>query len=237
MEQMGTAVQEVARHAGEAAAATAEADRQCGEVRQAVAKMQDSIGELSRRMEGAAEVVNQVETDSHSIGTILDVIGNISEQTNLLALNAAIEAARAGDHGRGFSVVADEVRTLAARAQDSTEEIRQMIEGLRGGTRSAVEAMSASTELARASVNDAEHAGTSLGAITEAVGTINDLNARIAGATEQQSQVAAEMARNLSSIRGIAAEQVQAAEETEQAGNELAGLADDLDRQVQRFRI
>lgn len=237
MEQMGSAVQEVARHAGEAAAATAEADRQCSEVRQAVVKMQGSIGELSHRMEGAAEVVNRVESDSHNIGSILDVIGNISEQTNLLALNAAIEAARAGDHGRGFSVVADEVRTLAARAQQSTEEIRQMIEGLRGGTRSAVEAMSASTDLARASVADAEHAGTALAAITGAVGTIHDLNTRIAGATEEQSQVAVEMSRNLSSIRDIAADQVGAADETEQAGTELARLAEDLDQRVQHFRL
>ncbi len=237
MEQMSATVQDVARHAVHAAEAAGEADSQGKQGHAVVEQVMSSIADLARRIDEAAEVVNRVEAGSHSIGGILDVIGAISAQTNLLALNAAIEAARAGEHGRGFSVVADEVRTLAARTHESTEEIRRMIDELRGGTRDAVEVMSSSTDLARGAGGDAERAGAALAAINSAVGTINEMNTQIASAAEEQSQVANDMGRNLNSIHEVAGQQVESAERTEAAGRQLATLAEALGQRVQSFRI
>lgn len=237
MNEMSATVQEVARAAAEAAQAAEQADSEALGGQKVVAAAVEGIGELANEVERAAEVMQRLEQDSGEIGKVLDVIRGIAEQTNLLALNAAIEAARAGEQGRGFAVVADEVRSLAMRTQQSTQEINAMIERLQLGTRETVQVMDAGRSRAREVVDEAKHAGDALTAITRAVSAIKDMNARIASASEEQSSVAAEMNRNIATISQVAEQTAEGAEQTTRASGELARLAEQLKDMVGHFRV
>jgi methyl-accepting chemotaxis protein len=235
--EMTTTTQEVARNAADAASAASEADEETRTGQRVVTHTIEAIETLLGEVENATSVIHALESDSDAIGKVLEVIRGIAEQTNLLALNAAIEAARAGEQGRGFAVVADEVRTLAQRTQESTQEIQQMIERLQGGARNAVSVMSEGRKRARDTADQAARAGTSLKAITEAVGRINDMNAQIASAAEEQTAVAEEINRNIVNITQAVGDSSQGTQQTAAASEELARLSADLQRRVGRFRI
>ena len=237
MNEMTATVQEVAHSAASAAEAAHKADDEARTGKQVVTRTIDVIDTLASEVEKAAGVIHQLEQDSEQIGTVLDVIRGIAEQTNLLALNAAIEAARAGEQGRGFAVVADEVRTLASRTQQSTAEIQGMIEKLQSGAANAVKVMETSRTQAQAGVEQVAQAGASLDSITRAVGTINDLNAQIASAAEEQSSVAEEINRNIVNISQVADQTNQGAQQTAAASEELARLAEQLQGLVGQFRV
>ena len=235
--EMAATVQEVAQSASSAAdeARQADADARTGSER--VNSSLISIRDLAQDVGRAAEVIHKLETEAEGVGSVLDVIRGIAEQTNLLALNAAIEAARAGEQGRGFAVVADEVRTLASRTQQSTTEIQGMIEKLQCGARNAVSVMDAGREKAQASVERAESAGSSLIEITKAVASISSMNTQIASAAEEQSVVTAEINRNITEISVISDRNSQVSSEAAQASTVLSEYAGELDRIVQNFKI
>jgi len=237
MNEMAATVQEVARNASEAAGAASHADNEAGAGRAVVRETTASIENLAHEVESAAQVVQQLANDSESIGAVLDVIKGIAEQTNLLALNAAIEAARAGEQGRGFAVVADEVRTLASRTQDSTKEIEGMIEQLQNGARNAVEVMENGREKARTGVDQTKQAVQALDAITKAVATINQMNTQIASAAEQQRATTEEMNRNIININQIAEQTATSAIQTTTASDELARLSAQLQSLVNQFKL
>ncbi len=236
MHEMTATVQEVAHNANSAAGAAHKADEEADTGKRVVAQTIEAIDVLATEVERAAQVIQKLEQDSEEIGTVLDVIRGIAEQTNLLALNAAIEAARAGEQGRGFAVVADEVRTLASRTQQSTQEIQGMIERLQNGARDAVKAMETSRSRAQVGVEQAAQAGTSLDSITRSVTTINDMNAQIASAAEEQSAVAEEINRKISTISDVAQSTAQGAQQTATASEQLAQLAEQLQSLMGRFR-
>ena len=237
MHQMAATVQEVSRNATDAAEAAGNADAAATEGRQVVISTMKSIEELSSEINSAGGVISQLEQDSENIGTVLDVIKSIAEQTNLLALNAAIEAARAGEQGRGFAVVADEVRTLASRTQKSTQEIQTMIEKLQEGAHSAVNVMSNSRTHADTSVSQAAQAGSSLESITGAVEKIRDMNTQIATAAEQQSSVAEEINKNIINISTIVDKTAEGASQTSTASEELSRLSNKLQLLVGEFKV
>jgi methyl-accepting chemotaxis protein len=237
MEEMATTVQEVSRHAAEAAAAAHEADRESDSgsrvVQESIKRIDDFAGEVHE----AAAVIRQLETHSGSIGKVLDVIRGIAQQTNLLALNAAIEAARAGEQGRGFAVVADEVRTLASRTEVSTAEIQTMIERLQHGAEQAVQAMQHSESRSADTVTQAGRAGQSLGSIAAAIVRISDMNAQIASASEEQSAVAEEISRNLANITASVDDTSQGSRQIAAASQQLARLAAELQHRLGQFKI
>lgn len=237
MHEMSTTVQEVACNASDAAQAAQHADGEARQGRQVVGEAVKAIDTLASEVERVAQAIHKLEGDSAQIGRVLEVISGISEQTNLLALNAAIEAARAGEQGRGFAVVADEVRTLAKRTQDSTEEIRGMIEQLQNGAKAAVSAMDTGRERASKSVEKAREADGSLRTITEAVTRINDMNALIASAAEEQSSVAEEINRNISNISQVTEQTLTGSQQTASASEELARLSAGLQALVSQFKI
>lgn len=236
MNEMAATVQEVARHAMEAAGAASTANAESATGRQVVNNAVNTIDSLSEAIARAADAIQRVEADSDRIGTVLDVIRGIAEQTNLLALNAAIEAARAGEQGRGFAVVADEVRTLAGRTQASTQEIQKMIESLQAGSKEAVHLMGQSREQAQSGVEQTAKAGDALSSIADEVSRINDMNTQIASAAEEQSAVAEEINLNVVTINQVADESAQGAEQTARASEELAKLAADLQQMVAQFK-
>ncbi|MCK4707639.1 MAG: methyl-accepting chemotaxis protein, partial [Gammaproteobacteria bacterium] len=231
MNEMSATVQEVARSAGDASGAATNADNEAKAGNSIVQQASNSIDELAREVVNAASVIQQLASDSDTIGSVLDVIKGIAEQTNLLALNAAIEAARAGESGRGFAVVADEVRTLAQRSKESTEEIKNIIEKLQTGAQEAVKAMATGLEQAGQSVEQANQAGQSLDTITQSVSTISDMNIQIATASEEQAAVAEEINRNIINIVQITEETSAGAQSTADTTDELASIAMQLQNQ------
>jgi methyl-accepting chemotaxis protein len=237
MNEMTATVQEVARHAEQAAGAATEANNLTRSGQQVVSNTIDSINALAQEIDSAASVIQKVEADGVQIGTVLDVIRGIAEQTNLLALNAAIEAARAGEQGRGFAVVADEVRTLASRTQESTQEIQEMIESLQTGTQQAVTAMESSRSRAQSSVDEAGQAGESLSAIDGAVSVINDMNTQIASAATEQQAVAEEVNQNINEISRVADDSANGAKQIDAATADLAQLATELQTLVAQFKV
>ncbi|MDH5785427.1 MAG: methyl-accepting chemotaxis protein [Chromatiales bacterium] len=237
MNEMTATVQEVASSATTAAEAAHGADSDAQDGRRVVQETMDAIDKLAQDVENTAAIIRRLEGESENIGSVLDVIRGIAEQTNLLALNAAIEAARAGEQGRGFAVVADEVRSLASRTQSSTQEIQSMIEKLQTEARNAVVAMEQGQERAQEGVAKAAKAGESLQAITSAVGSINDMNAHIASAAEEQSAVADEINRNIVNISQVADQNTENAMQTSKASEELAHLATELQNLVAQFKV
>ncbi len=237
MNEMSATVQEVARYAAEAASASKSADDEADKSKQIVREAIDGIKKLAEQVAFGADSIRELQQESNNIGSVLTVIQNIAEQTNLLALNAAIEAARAGESGRGFAVVADEVRTLAQRSQESTEEIKQIIERLQKSADKSVEVMASGSEQAKISVQQAEVAGQSLQQITESVNAISDMNIHIASAAEEQTAVAEEINRNIASIATVAEENAQSTQLTSETSMKLARLADQLQTQLSRFKV
>jgi methyl-accepting chemotaxis protein len=234
--QMSVAVQEVARNAQSTASNAASANKEAHQGRELVQSNLHAIQGLSASVEKAGLVIDSLHSQSDEISKVLSVIQSIAEQTNLLALNAAIEAARAGEAGRGFAVVADEVRSLASNTQKATESIRGMIDALQGGARSAVSAMQLSREQAQSSVSHAREAGDVLNHIAHAVEGIADGNVQISAATEEQTAVANEISENISSLNDSIGEVVNGAQQSSIASRDLAQLATGLQVQIQRFR-
>ncbi len=235
--EMTTAVDEVARNAVATSEASRESDETAQHGRQQVIRTVESIGLLANDVTQTATEVERLAGQVQDISKVLDVIRSIAEQTNLLALNAAIEAARAGDAGRGFAVVADEVRALAHRTQQSTQEIEQMIGDVHQGTDKAVHAMQLSNERARTTLDLARAAGEALDGIASAISQISERNLVIASASEEQAQVAREVDRNLVNIRDLSLQSSAGANQTSAASQELARLAIDLNNLVARFQV
>jgi methyl-accepting chemotaxis protein len=235
--QMSAAVEEVARNAAAASSAAQASSKSAESGRERVGETVSVITELHEAVGVTATQIDGLAAQVQNISGVLDVIRGIADQTNLLALNAAIEAARAGEAGRGFAVVADEVRALAHRTQQSTAEIEKMIASIQGGASKAVDAMSHSSERARASLDVAEAAGKALAEITAAIVQINERNTTIASATEEQAQVAREVDRNLMSIRDLSLQTSAGANQTAAASGELSQLAVGLNQVVMRFKV
>jgi methyl-accepting chemotaxis protein len=237
MEEMTATVKEVARSASEAAESSRLADEESVRGRQLVGDTVAGIRKLAAQVVDISSEMDHLQTEAGNITTVLQVIGSIADQTNLLALNAAIEAARAGEQGRGFAVVADEVRTLASRTQASTQEISVIIERLQNRTRSAVTVMAKGREQAQNCVEQADVAGGALDKITVAVSSISEQNFQIASAAEEQNAVAAEIDRNIVNINDIAQESALATSQTLETSAALAELATELHHIVEQFKL
>lgn len=235
--EMTSAVEEVARNAVSTSEASRNATTSAGDGRDLVQETVSAIERMSGDVQATATLIGDLANESRDIGKVLDVIRGLADQTNLLALNAAIEAARAGEAGRGFAVVADEVRALAHRTQQSTSEIERMIGSIQAGTEHAVDSMRNSTERAESTLNIAKGAGMSLDTINTAIVEINERNLVIASAAEEQAQVAREVDRNLVNIRDLSVQSATGAGQTSAASSELSRLAVDLNGMVGRFRL
>ena len=237
VEEMVSSVKAVSNNANSASEAANEADKAAKDGRDIVTKTVASINGLADEVERAGEVIRKLEADTGNVGTILDVIKGIAEQTNLLALNAAIEAARAGEQGRGFAVVADEVRTLASRTQDSTQEIQKVIEELQTAARSAVDVMGQSKQRAQASVEHAAQTGESLAAITERVSAITEMNRQIASAAEEQERAAYSIKENVLGIKETSETAMQSIQKVEEASLSLVDISGNLQRVTGEFKV
>nr|WP_219096098.1 methyl-accepting chemotaxis protein [Pseudomonas sp. UMAB-40] len=235
--EMTTAVEEVARNAVSTSDATRQSSESAHVGQERVSETVTAISALASDVQITGGLVQSLANQSQDIGKVLDVIRAIAEQTNLLALNAAIEAARAGESGRGFAVVADEVRALAYRTQQSTQEIEQMVQGMRSGSTQALDSMQASSTRAASTLALAERAGEALQTITESVHQIHERNLVIASAAEEQAQVAREVDRNLVNIRDLSVRSAAGADQTNASSHELSQLANSLRTMVQRFQV
>jgi len=237
MNQMSATVQEVAQNAEQASLAATNADQQAQMGDQVVAEAIGRIEQLARQMDHCLAAMQHLAGESQRIGSILDVIKSVSEQTNLLALNAAIEAARAGEAGRGFAVVADEVRGLAQRTSTATEEIGQLIDSLHSGTDEVTRLLDNSKSLTEQSVELSRRAGHALGQITDTVSSIQGMNQQIATASEEQSVVAEQINRSVLNVRDVSDQTSAASEQTAASSGELEQLGQQLRGMVRRFSI
>ncbi|MBX9404881.1 methyl-accepting chemotaxis protein [Pseudomonas baetica] len=235
--EMTAAVEEVARNAVSTSEASNQSTHAAREGRDQVVKTVDAIQTMTHDVQNTAHMVEGLAAQGRDIGKVLDVIRAIAEQTNLLALNAAIEAARAGEAGRGFAVVADEVRALAHRTAQSTQEIEKMVAGIQNGTGEAVSSMQQSNQRTQTTLEMARAAGVALEQITQSIHQINERNLVIASASEEQAQVSREVDRNLVNIRDLATQSAAGANQTSAATHELSRLAADLNAMVARFVI
>ncbi len=235
MHEMSATAQNVAENAASAAQAADQADQTAREGEQVMQATIGGITQMGGEIDNTAGVINRLDEDSRRISTVLEVIRAIAEQTNLLALNAAIEAARAGEQGRGFAVVADEVRTLAKRTADSTAEINQIIDKVQRGTQDAVQAIHSSQRLSAQSVDQVTLAGSKLQSIAASISQIHNMNQQIATAAEEQTLVVEDIARNLVDIKSIAGENEQNAQRTQGASEQLHLTADDLNKAMQKL--
>ncbi|UVM53555.1 methyl-accepting chemotaxis protein [Pseudomonas sp. B21-012] len=244
MEQVATAinevtyaVQDVAKNAEQASSEMHDAQLRAEQGQHSIHGSLQRIDQLSTTIDEAVQVIRALAGQSTRIGSVLEVIRSIAEQTNLLALNAAIEAARAGEQGRGFAVVADEVRLLAQRTQQSTAEIQSMIEHLQGQSEAAVKAIDASSEASRQTVEQASEAGVSLDAISQALHNLTALNASIASATLQQAHVVEEINRNVTETADLSQQTALAAQHSSDSGKALARLSTQLEQLLRQFRV
>ena len=237
MQQMTATVREVASNASHAAGASGTADQETHSSKEVVKENMRSIGALADEVQNTSRTITELSEESENIGAVLNVIRDIADQTNLLALNAAIEAARAGEQGRGFAVVADEVRSLAQRSQQSTQEIQEIVERLQRRSAQAVAAMEQGTRKAQDSVTKAESVGGSLDTIAEAVSTINNMNMQIASAAEEQASVSEEVGRNVTNINQIANDSAENIRQISATSDALLGLAKQLQDSVAHFRL
>ena len=237
MHEMTATVQEVARNAEQASLAAADADGQARAGDKVVAEAIAQIERLAAEVARSTDAMTHLQQESNKIGSVMDVIKAVAEQTNLLALNAAIEAARAGEAGRGFAVVADEVRGLAQRTQKSTEEIEGLVAGLQNGTQQVATVMNNSRSLTDSSVELTRKAGVSLENITRTVSNIQSMNQQIAAAAEQQSAVAEEISRSIVNVRDVSEQTATASDETAKSSVELARLGSQLQQMVSHFRV
>lgn len=236
MQEMSASALQIARHAEESARITSDADEQSDEGKVVVVEAMGAVDTLANMVSKASTVINNLESESENIGSVLAVINGIAEQTNLLALNAAIEAARAGEHGRGFAVVADEVRTLATRTQQSTEEISNMIDNLQAGTREAVEVMERGREQATKGVDLTEKATEILAEISGSIRTLKDMSTQIAGASEEQSAVIEDVNKNILSINEVSDQASAGMKQVLSTSKEVASNAQKLHEMVADFK-
>ena len=235
--EMAATIHEVAQNAVQAANTTHKAYIQTNNGKSNINETTETIASLSTEIGCATDVIKQLDAQANTIASVLDVIGEIAEQTNLLALNAAIEAARAGEQGRGFAVVADEVRTLASRTQASTHEIESMIEALQAGAKQAVTVMETSVYNTQMTMEKADLTQTTLETIAQGMTQVNDMINQIASAAEQQSSVAEQISASVVSIVDLSSDSTQAAEQTSQASVELNNLAGELKHLIHRFKV
>ncbi|MHC6647956.1 HAMP domain-containing methyl-accepting chemotaxis protein [Alteromonas sp. HB246098] len=235
--EMHSTSQLVVQNAEDTLSQIRHADAEAENVRQISLENKNTIEILSRDVQEAADVINKLHQDSASIGGILDVIRGVADQTNLLALNAAIEAARAGEQGRGFAVVADEVRTLASRTQESTQEINAMIEVLQAGAEKAVSVMDQGKEQTAACVAQTEKATQALDIITDAVHKAHDVSSQIEQSAREQNTVSQEISEKLETIVGIAEETTAGAQQTSESSHEVARLAEELQQSIRQFKV
>ena len=234
MHEMSATAQDVAHNAATAAHAADQADQAAKEGEQVMQATINTITHMSQEIENTAGVIQRLDEDSRRISTVLEVIRTIAEQTNLLALNAAIEAARAGEQGRGFAVVADEVRTLAKRTADSTAEINKIIDKVQNGTQDAVQAIASGQQFSEQSVTQVTQAGEMLRHITQAIGEIHNMNQQIATAAEEQTSVAEDISRNLVDIKDIATSNGENAQQTQHTSHQLHTISSELSHAMHR---
>jgi len=234
-DSMVSTVQNIAENASQAAKAAKSAGEETERGDELVSNTLSSINQLAQEVSNAREVIQRVDADSKEIGSVLDVIKGIAEQTNLLALNAAIEAARAGEQGRGFAVVADEVRTLAQRTQQSTQEIQNMIERLQSGAAEAVTVMEEGTNRAQANVEEASKAGASLRTIKEAITLISDMNIQIAKDTGEQISVAKDINANLNTITDVSVETIKSSKNTSNISADIQDISNKLKEMISEY--
>ncbi len=237
MSVMTASVQDVAKTASDTAEAARNADSEAQAGKQVVTEAMHAIDSLASEVEKAADTLNNLEADIGNIGAIVDVIRGITEQTNLLALNAAIEAARAGEHGRGFAVVADEVRTLAARTQDSTHEIEEMVGRLQAGASAAVSVMNEGREQAQKSVEKAASASAALDTITAMISTMDEMSASISSAANEQSSAAEDINRGIANISQVADGTAVGGQDILVAIDSLSALSSQLQDAANKFKV
>ncbi|WP_373960587.1 methyl-accepting chemotaxis protein [Vibrio gigantis] len=234
--EMSATAEEVANNAQMTADSAISSTENCEQGKQVIIRNQDSITNLAQQVENASGIIQELEKNALDINTILSTISDIAEQTNLLALNAAIEAARAGEQGRGFAVVADEVRVLSQRTHSSTDEIREMIETLQKNSMSAVESMQRSQDLAQSSVDDANNATTALEEIATSIQQISDMASHISNAASEQRTVTGEVSKNIQLVNDVSDSMSTEADNSRQLSEELRGIAQQLNTQVQLFK-